>query len=246
MGESTARNSVPTRSRFSRTNNMGGTFREAPGQKAEDAKTTSKQKVKREAPGLKAKHVGSSASRRGKKANVGASSRSMEQGTRSLLTMDVAQGYQPPSSDSIDDIIQKVDHGEEDKYHLFESEEADSMDDFHLNRQTQNTSRFSTIKPPAVRHYTSETVSPSYEGTEASNYSELQPPSQTRASRRDVGSVTSVDSERFLCEEEAIWSDENFVVVKQRIAYLCIALSALQLVRQSCSPSLSSYHGLVT
>ena len=142
-----------------------------------------RQKVQREAPGLKAKAVGSS--RRVQKGRTNDTSRSIGRGTESLLAMDVLPN-RPQSSDSIDGIIQSVDQHGDDKYHLFDSEEADSMDDSRPSQQTQNAPRlFSTIQPPAVRNHAPLTASPpSYEGTEASNYSELQPPSKTRNSRR--------------------------------------------------------------
>jgi membrane associated rhomboid family serine protease len=153
--------------------------------------------------------------------------------------------YLPPpalSSDSIDDIIQKVDQHGDDKYHLFagtgESRSVTKPDHHQAFTQPvrKQTPRPSTIQPPAVRQNSgplllpvSEMTSQSFEGTEASNYSDLQPPSQTKLARREIASISTLDSERFL-NGDAIWSDDDeYVVVKQRIAFLCIAVSALQL-----------------
>ena len=47
---------------------------------------------------------------------------------------------------------------------------------------------------------------------------------------RDVLAADTCDSDRFLDpHEDAVWSDDEFLIMKQRIAYLCIAVSAVQL-----------------
>ena len=60
-------------------------------------------------------------------------------------------------------------------------------------------------------------------------YSAPLPPSQANSSRRGLKAESSIESSRYISGDEVGWSDEEYVVMKQRIAYLCIAVSTLQL-----------------
>ena len=150
----------------------------------------------------------------------------------SSARFEARKTYQPPNSMSADSIDDNID-----KYLLLSKKEKNESARMPLSYAVSVNQRPpvqlpKAIQPPAVRQDTnvratvSEMTTQSYDESE---YTELQPPSQATAVRRDVVYATStVDSERFL-EEDRTYSEDESVVMKQKIAILCIAVSALQL-----------------
>jgi membrane associated rhomboid family serine protease len=238
--------------------------KEAPGHKAKDLA-----KQKKSVNAQNAAKASSSPKKRssstGKTAGREPLLKSGESTTRRPTAAVEPSEYKPPRIvDSIDDIIEKVDM---DKYRTMNNGGDESLcrvldqatleperyasPTQHPSPTKQVTRRIQpdnrTIQPPAIRQQqtpVSEMTSQSFE-SEYSTVIDQQPPSQTRLSRHQIASTSTVDSERFLNgdpeetvdserflsrdPEEKFWSEDYSVNVKQKIAFLCIGVSALQL-----------------
>ena len=146
--------------------------------------------------------------------------------------------YVPPvlSDDSLDHVLND---GGKDRYRTL----AAPTETFSLARADEKSHdkpvlQLATIPPPGVRanreatlrNPVSEMTSQTYESHEDEEDEEtatnLTSPSHSQK-KRGLESFMTEDSEYF--PDEGIWSDEDFYVTKQKVAVVCIIVSALQL-----------------
>ena len=168
--------------------------------------------------------------------------------------------YMPPvlSSDTIDDLMKQVDNLD-DKYRSVIPTESNSYLPSFLGSSRARASgvashatfpKEGTINPPAVLSHGrergnqghvsnlnfSEATSGSYEQSTQQGstvYSDSQNPSRylNGNSRFNSMSMSSRESqERFLDPDDHIWSEEEYSLSKQKIAFVCIGVSAIQLM----------------